>query len=261
MLQLADGLGFDLADALAGDLEDVADFFQRVAVAVAQAVAELDDLAFAVAERLEHLGDPAAEHFLRGADGRAFGRAVGQQVAEVAVFAVADRPVEADRVAAHRQHAAGFVDRASRPRGPFLRSSARGRALAAACRETLRTRRHGFDHVDRNADRAALVGHGAGDRLANPPRGVGAELEAAAIFELVDRPHQAGVAFLDQVQEATGRGCDTSWRSRRPAAGCLPTDRAWPVDIRCRPACSLRDAIAQAGRRFLRGPQDVADIR
>ena len=62
--------------------------------------------------------------------------------------------------------------------------------------------RHRLDHVHRNADRAALVGHGAGDRLANPPGGIGAELEAAAILELVDRPHQAGVAFLDQVQEA-----------------------------------------------------------
>jgi hypothetical protein len=56
--------------------------------------------------------------------------------------------------------------------------------------------------VHRDADRAALIGHGAGDRLANPPGGVGAELEAAAVLELVDRPHQAGVAFLDQVQEA-----------------------------------------------------------
>ena len=28
------------------------------------------------------------------------------------------------------------------------------------------------------------------------------ELEAAAVLVLVDRPHQAGVAFLDQVEEA-----------------------------------------------------------
>ncbi len=62
--------------------------------------------------------------------------------------------------------------------------------------------RHGLDHVHRDADRAALVGHGAGDRLANPPGGVGAELEPAAIFELIDRPHQARVPLLDQVQEA-----------------------------------------------------------
>ena len=52
LLQLANSLRLDLADALARDLEYVADFFQRVAVAVAQAVAELDDLALAVAQRL-----------------------------------------------------------------------------------------------------------------------------------------------------------------------------------------------------------------
>ena len=45
LLELANGFGFDLADALAGHFEDVAHFFQRVAVAVPQAVAELDDLA------------------------------------------------------------------------------------------------------------------------------------------------------------------------------------------------------------------------
>ena len=46
-----------------------------------------------------------------------------------------------------------------------------------------------------------MIGNRAGDRLANPPRGVGAELEAAAIFVFIDRAHQAGVSFLDDVQE------------------------------------------------------------
>ena len=58
MLEFADGFRFDLADAFAGHFEDVAHFLQGVAVAVAQAVAELDDLAFAVAEGLEDLRDP-----------------------------------------------------------------------------------------------------------------------------------------------------------------------------------------------------------
>jgi hypothetical protein len=48
VLELADGLGLDLADALAGDLEDPAYLLERVGVAVADAVAELDDLALAV---------------------------------------------------------------------------------------------------------------------------------------------------------------------------------------------------------------------
>ena len=56
--------------------------------------------------------------------------------------------------------------------------------------------------MDRDADRPRLVGDGAGDRLADPPRRVGAELEPAAVLVLVDRPHQAGVAFLNQVEEA-----------------------------------------------------------
>src|SRR3954463_5463676 len=58
-----------------------------------------------------------------------------------------------------------------------------------------------LDHVYRDADGAGLVGDRAGDRLADPPRRVGAELEALAVVELLDRADQADVAFLDQVQQ------------------------------------------------------------
>ena len=56
-------------------------------------------------------------------------------------------------------------------------------------------------HVHRDADGAGLVGDGPGDGLADPPRGVGGELEALRVVELLDRPHQAEVALLDQVEE------------------------------------------------------------
>ena len=55
--------------------------------------------------------------------------------------------------------------------------------------------------MDRDADRAGLIGERAGDRLADPPRGVGGELEALAVVELLRRPDQPERPLLDQVEE------------------------------------------------------------
>ncbi len=55
--------------------------------------------------------------------------------------------------------------------------------------------------MDRNSDRARLIGDRPRDGLTDPPRGVGGELVAAAVLELVDRLHQPDVAFLNQVEE------------------------------------------------------------
>ena len=58
-----------------------------------------------------------------------------------------------------------------------------------------------LDDVDRDADRARLVGERAGDRLADPPGRVGRELEALAVVELLRRAHQPERPLLDQVEE------------------------------------------------------------
>jgi hypothetical protein len=55
--------------------------------------------------------------------------------------------------------------------------------------------------VHRDADGAGLVGHRAGDGLPDPPGGVGGELVAPGVVELLDRADQADVALLDQVEE------------------------------------------------------------
>ena len=55
MAQFAQRLGFNLADAFAGDRELLADFFERVLAAVFQAEAHLDDFFFTRGERLQHL--------------------------------------------------------------------------------------------------------------------------------------------------------------------------------------------------------------
>ena len=70
-----------------------------------------------------------------------------------------------------------------------------------------------LDHVGRHADGARLVGQGARDRLADPPGGVGRELVAPAVVELLDRADEAQVALLDEVEQ------------RQPAAHVALGDR------------------------------------
>ena len=87
------------------------------------------------------------------------------------------------------------------PCRPAPRRSAHARAPAASGAARACTLLIVSTMCTGNADRAGLVGDGPGDGLADPPRGVGGELEALRVVELLDRPHQAEVALLDQVEE------------------------------------------------------------
>ena len=69
-----------------------------------------------------------------------------------------------------------------------------------------------FDHVHRDADGARLVGDGAGDRLANPPSGVGGEFVAAAILEFLDALSSGPCCLPGSGRGRTGRGWCISWR-------------------------------------------------
>src|SRR5262249_961190 len=80
------------------------------------------------------------------------------------------------------------------------------------------------------------VGNRARDRLPDPPRGVGRELVAAAVFELVDRLHQADVAFLDEVEELQA---------------------AVRVLLREMTEANLRLVISRFARRALASPVDI----
>jgi len=78
----------------------------------------------------------------------------------------------------------------------------------------------GLDHVHRNAYGAGLVGDGAGNSLPDPPRGIGRELVAAAVLELVHGLHQADIAFLNQVQKLQAAvWCIFRDRNHQPQVG------------------------------------------
>src|SRR3990172_12346994 len=94
MAQLAQRLGLDLADALAGDREILPDFFERVLAAVRETEPKPEDFLLARRERVEHpvglLAQAEPDHAL---DGRA-DLLVLDEVAQVAVLLLADRRLE-----------------------------------------------------------------------------------------------------------------------------------------------------------------------
>ena len=57
MTHFAEGFGFDLADAFAGDAELFADFFQSARVAIAEAESQFENFSFAFGKAAEDVGE------------------------------------------------------------------------------------------------------------------------------------------------------------------------------------------------------------
>ena len=205
-------------------------------------LSELEHPPLARGERVEHALHLLLEELCARGIGWRLGREVRDEVTEVAVLLLADRRLEADRLLADFHDLAHLLgaDRLRTDRLSLVdfllgrlarRAAGLDRLLvqlvaqlahdlvaAHAARDLLHRRLAAqlleqgaadadeavdrLHHVDRDADRARLVGDGARDRLADPPRGVGAELEALRVLELLDRPDEADVPLLDQVEEA-----------------------------------------------------------
>src|SRR5215207_6168841 len=199
-LKLLEALVLDLPDALAGDVEGPPHLVERARMLAAEPVAELEHAALAVGEVLEGLLQRLLGEQLGGALEGGLGTLIGDELAELRLLLVADRLLEGDR------RLGGALDRVDLLRldpgdlGDLLR----GR-LAAELGDQLALRAADLvellDDVDRDADRARLVGQRASDRLADPPGRVGRELEALAVVELLRGTHQAERALLDQVEE------------------------------------------------------------
>ena len=98
MLQLANGLGFHLTNTFAGDLEDPADFLERVRVAVTDSIPKLEDLSLSIGQCLEDVIDSASQHLTGGRLGWCFLTFIFDEVTELGVLGFPDGPIETDRM-------------------------------------------------------------------------------------------------------------------------------------------------------------------
>jgi hypothetical protein len=92
--KLAESLGFDLPDALARNLVEVADFLEGMAAAIDQAKAHFEDLPFPFAEAGENVVEFFFEHAVAGALGRVFGALVFDKVSYSDVAIIADGSIQ-----------------------------------------------------------------------------------------------------------------------------------------------------------------------
>ena len=200
MLQLAERLRLDLANAFARDRKLLADFFQCVVGIHADAKAHTQHALLARRERGENpRGGFAQIRLDRRIDGQ--DRVlVLDEIAEMAVFLIANGRLERDRLLGDFENLADLLKRHGEFFGQLF-----GRRLAADFMQHLARGANQLvdrlDHVNGDADGARLVGDRARDRLTNPPCRIGAEFVAAAIFEFIDRLHEADIAFLNEIEE------------------------------------------------------------
>src|SRR3990172_11250915 len=102
--ELPEGFGLDLADALAGDGEVLADLLEGVLAAVGEAEAEAEHLLLARRERVQHLVGLLSQAEADDGLHRGDDLLVLDEVTEVAVLLFADRRLEGDRLLGDLEH-------------------------------------------------------------------------------------------------------------------------------------------------------------
>src|SRR6266567_8932787 len=201
MAQLAQGLSFDLANAFAGHMELFAHLFQGTAAAIIQAKAQLQHLALALGQAIEHILHLLFEQLMAGGIRRRQGRVILDEIAEMTIIFLADRRLQAHRFLADLDDLPHFLSS-----NIHLLSNLFGRWFApkilqqaAADANQAVDRLH---HVHGDTNRASLIRARATTGLADPPGSVRAELVALGIVKLLYRSDQADIALLDQIQQA-----------------------------------------------------------
>ena len=170
--QFAQGLGFDLADTLAGDVELFADLFEGVVGVHADAETHAQDLGLAGGQAFEDLCRDLAQTLDRRGVGRGDDVGVFDEVAEMRVFVVADRGLHGNGLLGDLEDLEDLLLGHVHALGQFFRRGLAAQLLKHLTRNAVELV-DGLDHMHRNTDGAGLVGDRARDGLTNPPGGIG----------------------------------------------------------------------------------------
>src|SRR5262245_12974097 len=168
-------LTFELADALAGQIELVADRLERPRLAV-EAEPQLEDAPLALRKRVERTPDALPAKRLLGLLERVRSLPVGEEVAELTLVFRADGLGQRDRCVGGAERLVDVLHRQACRLGELLlRRLATELDLepARGARQLLLA----LDDMYRHADRARVIRDRALDRLPDPPRRVRRELE------------------------------------------------------------------------------------
>src|SRR5262245_25064024 len=197
--QTRQGLSLELPDALSREVELMADRLERPRLAL-KTEAKLENPPLAFGQRVQRPPDALLAQRLLGLLEGIRGLAVGEEIAKLALVVRADRLVQRDRRVCGAERLVDVLHREARG----LRQLVLARLATELDLESARRARQlllPLDDVDRYPDRSSMVRDRALDRLADPPRCVGRELEPPAPVELLDRAVETERSLLDQIEE------------------------------------------------------------
>ena len=200
MLQAANGFLLDLPGPLAGQAKLLADFLERArGLAVKPEVAR-DDVGLAPRQGRERALHLPAQRVAQQARVRRVRRVVPHNVEQAVFLTLHEGRVHRDVAARNFQRVGHFGRAQLQQLGDLV-----GRGLALELLLELGKRAVDFVErahaVQRQAHDAALLGQGLQDALADPPHGVGDELEALRLVEALGRLDQPQVALVDEVAQ------------------------------------------------------------
>src|SRR5258708_4213407 len=169
--KLAQGLGFDLTDALTGNVELLPNLFQSVLALAADAEAQPDHFLFFRRQGLQDICGLVAHV---GIDHRVYRRthpAIFNQIAQRGFTIAANGRFERNRIARNGLQPLDFLHWNVHTAADFVVGWSAAQLLLQLPRRAQELV-HALVHVHRNTNGARLVGDGARDGLTDPPRGV-----------------------------------------------------------------------------------------